>query len=808
MRVSRMVFGVGLLPLLVAAGCARKEYTRLYETAPKAPGYEDDAIANLDHLGSTLVARGVNFGVYSSRATRVELALFDDPESDRPTRRFEMARFGEVWNLYVEGVGVGQAYGFIAWGPNWTYDEDWYCGSVAGFQADVDPAGNRFNPNKLLLDPYALAHTRDHDWSRASLASGPKRAECTWGAAAKALVSVSDYVWSPGETAWRDARAAGGPEGHDWNELVIYEVHPKGFTQDPASGVTHPGTFRGIGENAAYLADLGITAVELLPVHEKPLDGGYWGYWTLNFFAPENTYAATPDPLEVIDEFKEMVDRLHQAGVEVILDVVYNHTGEGGLWRERLYTDDVSLDPGTDGAVNVEPKEIAGIYSYRGLDNAAYYALDADNQTFWNNTGVGNQTRPNHRPTRRLILDSLRFYVEEMHVDGFRFDLAGILGEQDGNYNVWDDPANTVLQDVIDDPVLQAYNTRVIAEPWTAGGWYGPLIGAYPASSNKPGTGWGEWNSRFRDWWRAFVNDDAWRLNSLEADADGGFTLTGSQSYYAWNGRRPYHGVNYVTCHDGMTMYDVVSYNQRQNGCGPLNPICCTQPTSPWCEVDNGEQNNRSRDWGTGLAAEATKRQMMRNLFTATLIAHGTPMILGGDEWMRTQYGNNNAYSTGADNEWNWFRWGDWIASDDRHRMRDFVRDVIRFRKDHAYALAPKEYGGGAPFAWKSPANVDMAGTDWSGKRLMIHYYDPTRGPELAILINMDRTAADFTLPTGKTWRRLVDTQSYFDDPAYLEAEGLDLRASANVTLEAPEVVPGAVYGVQGSSMVILEAEP
>ncbi|MDP6932572.1 MAG: alpha-amylase family glycosyl hydrolase, partial [Myxococcota bacterium] len=511
---------------LLTTGCASEDYARLYHTESLAPSLTADDLESLDYLGAMLVDQGVNFSVYSENATRLEILLFDDPDDGLPSQQFEMVQYGDLWNLYVEGIGHGQHYGYVAWGANWPYDEEWSPGSTTGFLADVDLDGNRFNPNKLLIDPYARAIHRDHEWALGSTASGPKRYESTYAAAAKGVIVESRYEWSDGEGQWLSARADGSMEGHAWNELVLYEVHPKGFTANPASGVDHPGTFRGIGEMASYLADLGITAVELLPVHEKPLDGGYWGYSSLNFFAPELSYSAsfeaTGQADEILDEFKWMVDQLHQVGVEVIIDVVYNHTGEGGLWREQLYYSDVSLDPYADAeSVNFDPKEIAGLYSFRGLDNSAYYALSEDNQTYWNNTGVGNQTRPNHTPMRRLILDSLRFQVEELHVDGFRFDLAGILGEQDLNFNEWDDAANTVLQDIIDDPVLLAANTRIIAEPWTAGGNYGSLMGAFPTSSDDPSVAWAEWNAHFRDWWRSYVNDDEFVLQDTEG-IDGG----------------------------------------------------------------------------------------------------------------------------------------------------------------------------------------------------------------------------------------------------------------------------------------------
>ncbi|MBI4511740.1 MAG: glycosyl hydrolase [Deltaproteobacteria bacterium] len=800
MRVGAVICG-----FLVACSGDDDDRIRLYHAEPKAPGLSDDAIAALDHLGPTIFDSGVNFGVYSRNATRLDLLLFEDPDAELPTRQYEMVRFGDVWNLFIEGIGPGMSYGFVAWGPNWPEHPDFYPGSIHGFLADVGADGSRFNPNKLLFDPWGKVLHRDHDWSRGSLASGPARTESTYAAAAKSVVWKSAYEWSTGpngEEAWRQMRRTADAPGHRWNDLIIYEVHPKGFTASPASGVDHPGTFRGIGEKADYLADLGITAVELLPVHEKPLDGGYWGYATLSFFAPELSYAAAKRPEEVLDEFKWMVDELHQRGIEVLVDVVYNHTGEGGLWREKLLLDDVILDSRSAGQlVNFDPKEVTGLYAYRGLDNAEYYALTPDGQFYWNNTGVGNQTRPNHRPMRRLILDSLRFYASELHVDGFRFDLAPVLGERDADYDKWDDPSFTVLQDIIDDPVLREHNTRIIAEPWSLGP-YGVKIGDFPAATSGDGVGWYEWNGRFRDWWRAFLNNDGWRLNSLEGDADGGFTMTGSIRYYDWNGRRPYHGVNFVTVHDGFTLYDVFSYDEKQNNCGPLNPLCCTEPLSAWCDIDSGEDNNRSRNWGQ--ASEGTKRALMRDAFAALMISHGTPMILGGDEWMRTQLGNNNAYSTLADNSYNWFDWGSWQASDERYRMRDFVKQMVRLRKEHAYALAPAAFGAGASFRWRSPSGTDP---DWKSRALMIHYDDPMAGPELLILINLERDWRTYTLPTGRSWARLVDTQEYLDAPAYFDADpDLDRRRTANASLDSPVAISGATYGAAPNSIVILRA--
>ena len=784
-----------LIALILLAACSptpEPDRVRLYHTQPVAPGIDVAEVEALEVLGPTLRDRGVNFGVYSMNATRMELLLFDDPESEQPTRKFEMVRQGDVWNLYVEGVGVGQHYGYVAWGPNWEYEESWRPGKIDGFVADVDTAGHRFNPNKLLIDPYAKAVHRDHDWSRGSLASGPDRTVSTYAAAAKSVVIESKHEWSDEALAWREMRR--NDEPYAAHELIVYEVHLKGFTADPASGVTHPGTYRGLGQKAEYFAELGVTAVELLPIHEKPLDGGYWGYNNISFFAPEISYAATNDPREVIDEFKAMVDAMHSAGIEVWIDVVYNHTGEGGLWREKIELNDTSFGSGE--LVDHDPHEVAGLYTFRGLDNASYYALSADGRTYWNNTGVGNQTRSNNDAMRKLTLDSLRYYVEELHVDGFRFDLAPVLAEKDQFYNEWDVITQTVVQDIVDDPVLREYNTRLVAEPWSLQGFY---LGQFPRADEE--YGWSEWNAHYRDVWRSFINEDGWALNGREGAIDIGGALTGSFELFGDDGRRPYHTQNFITVHDGFTMYDLVSYNDKLNGCGPLNPVCCDSPNSPWCQKESGESHNRSRDWGD----EPTKRQMIRNFFVAMFVSHGTPLLLGGDEWMRTQLGNNNAYSTQADNEFNWFQWGAWQAKDENHRMFDFVRQMIAFRKDNLHALAPRDYGTGAPFEWKNASNTGEP--DWGSRNLMMHYYDASAGPELLIAINMQRDPVEFTLPEGRSWTRVVDTQAYFDDTTYLSENADDLKRSYNATLDDPLPLTEPTYQAMGSTFVIFRAE-
>jgi isoamylase len=816
LRSTRTIAAACFALLLAACANDPGDRVRLYFARTHAPSLAPEAIAALDHLGPKLVDRGVSFTVYSERATRLEVLLFDDPDSEVPTRRFPMTRFGDVWSVHVEGLGRGQHYGLVAWGPNWPWVESWRPGLIDGFIADVDADGNRFNPNKLLIDPYARAVHRDHDWSRASLATGPARTQSTWGAAAKSVVTDSRYAWSEQEAAWQARRRDPTAPGNGWHEQIVYEVHLKGLTADPASGVENPGTYRGVAEMADYLADLGVTAVEFLPIFEKPLDGGYWGYHSLSWFAPETSYAAAMQqgprtaqtPEAVIDEVKAMVDALHQRGIEVWIDVVYNHSGEGGLWREKLERDDFDVDPVTSSDLgNFEPKEVAGLYSLRGLDNQAYYALSADNQTYWYATGVGNQMRNNHKPFRRLTLDSLRYWAEELHIDGYRFDLAPALGAKDRDYQRWDEVSQTVLQDIIDDPVLQALNVRIVAEPWAAGADYAYSIGAFPAASAPPAPdtaalGWYEWNGRYRDWWRAFMNDDSWRLNSLEGDADGGFTMTGSDRYYRHNGRGPHHAVNFVTVHDGFTMYDVFTYDGKKNGCGPLNPVCCDDPLSVWCDLDSGENHNRSKDWGASEEGERMKRQLMRNLFVSLLISHGTPMLYGGDEWLRTQLGNNNAYSTRSDNPANWFAWGSWRAAPERWRMFDFVKHLIALRKAHGDKLAPSRYGFTHPFAWKSAANTEPP--DWSSRHLMQHYYTEDGRGELLILINLERRDVTFTLPAGgRSWLRLVDTQRWFDGEPYLSESGRPANASANIWPAAGDVMTEPTYTVKDSSIAI-----
>ncbi|HUB06333.1 MAG TPA: alpha-amylase family glycosyl hydrolase [Myxococcales bacterium] len=807
-----------LLVLLVA--CNSAPYTHLYQASPIAPSYTVADVAAMNHMGATVVDDGVNFAVYSEHATKMQVLLFDDPVNQQlPTRQFDLtpvAPGANVWNVFVSGVGLHQAYGYIAWGPNWPYVSTWQAGAIDGFQADVDANGNRFDPNKLLLDPWAKMMTANFDWSIANAPSGPDRTQSTYQAAGKSLTVQSQYQWSDAEAQWIAARQNPNMPGHRLQDLIVYEMHPKGFTADASSGVIHPGTFRGIGENADYLKDLGITALELLPSEAKSTDGGYWGYDTIGFFIPELTYTALLNPSSIsssilqnpeapIDEFKWMVDQLHQRGIEVFLDVVFNHTGEGGLWQDEIQLDDVVPD-GDPALYNYDPKEVANILEWRGLDNQAWYALDPTNQFYWDNSGVGQDTRPNHTPMARLIMDSLNYWVSEMHVDGFRFDEAAILGQSDQIPYTWANPPNpstTILQTIADDPLFHQQNIRIVAEPWSGGGDWN---GYYPASTTLPGYGWGEWNGPFRDWWRSAMNVPGWNVGSTiwspitpASGATAGFFLDGSYDFFEWNGRLPGASFNFVTIHDGFTMYDLFSYDTKVNGCGPLNPACCTGALNYYCSNPDGADNNISFNWNS----EDQKRQLMRNLFVAMLVSHGTPLLLGGDEWMRTQLGNNNAYSTLADNYYNWFEWGTWEADPHRQRMHDFVKQLIALRKKLAYALAPGDWSSGAPLSWEGTTAGQPP--NWNGQQLAVHYPPSSQGPELDILINLATSAADFTLPAG-SWVALLDTQQYFDaDSLFTENAALDPGQSNNVWLSNPTAVPGGDYNVMPQSIVVLE---
>jgi len=533
-------------------------------------------------LGATVRPGGVNFGLYSKNASAIELLLFDREDDSRPARVILLDssthRTYHYWHVFVPGVPAGQLYGYRAHGP-------------------FHPSeGLRFDAAKVLLDPYGRGVVVPKTYSRQ--AAGEKGDNAAT-AMKSVVVDPHAYDWE-GDT----------PLARPVSQSIVYEMHVKGFTRHPNSDVPDPmrGTFRGLIDKIPYLRDLGITAIELLPVFQfdpqdcPPGRVNYWGYAPISFFAPHQAYSSRRDPLGPLDEFRDMVKALHRAGIEVILDVVFNHTAEGNHSGPTL--------------------------SFRGLDNRAYYVLEQDRSHYANYSGTGNTLNGNHPVVRRMILDSIRYWVEEMHVDGFRFDLASVLA-RDSHGQVMPNPP--VLLDLESDPHLAG--TKMIAEAWDAAGLY--QVGSFVGDS------WKEWNGRFRDDVRSFWRGDN---GSLAGFAD---RLLGSHEIYRRKGREAEQSVNFVTCHDGFTLNDLVSYNQKHN-------------------EDNGEANrdgtDDNRSWNCGVEGptddaevEKLRNRQAKNFLTVTLLSLGLPMFAMGDEVRRTQSGNNNAYC--QDSEISWFDW-------------------------------------------------------------------------------------------------------------------------------------------------------
>jgi len=565
-------------------------------------------------LGATLGPDGVNFALYSKHATEVFLLLFDKADGD-PTDIIQLPNRDKfIWHARVKGLRAGQLYGYKVRGE---YRPEW---------------GFRFNEAKLLLDPYAKAVTgKFRNDSNLLLAYDPQPgagerfpdARDNTSIVPKAIVVDEAFDWQ-GDTAPDLAL----------EQLVIYEVHVKGFTAHRSSGVELPGTYLGFIEKIPHLTRLGVNAVELLPVHEYYVDDflvqkgrtNYWGYNSIGFFAPEWSYSTKRTPGCQVGEFKTLVRELHKAGMKVILDVVYNHTGEGN--------------------------EMGPSLCFRGLDNLSYYSLtgpaDAPRRYYMNYTGCGNSLNFDSPAVIRLVMDSLRYWVEVMHVDGFRFDLASVLGR--GEQNGYFQSSASFFDAVAQDPVLN--RVIMVAEPWDIGTYQ---VGNFPVD-------WSEWNGKFRDTMRCFGKGDSGQL------ADAGWRLTGSADLYGEDGRSAYNSINFITCHDGFTLHDLVAYNGKHN-------------------EQNGENNQDGSDdnhsWNCGVEGDtdnpavlALRKQLMKNFACYLLFASGTPMILGGDEFARSQRGNNNAYC--QDNEINWF---DWTLLARNSDIFEFFRKAIAFTR-------------------------------------------------------------------------------------------------------------------------------
>jgi len=674
-------------------------------------------------LGATLRDGGVNFSVFAKYNTGAQLLLFDHVNATSPSQVIALDplthRTYHYWHAFVPNLRAGQVYAYRIVGP-------------------FDPGrGLRFDPTKVLLDPYGKSIAWPANRSReAARAAGDNVST----ALKSVVVDPSTYDWE-GDTQLR----------RPFVKSIIYEMHVGGFTRNPNSGVapTKRGTFAGLIDKIPYLVDLGITAVELLPVYAFDPDEcpygltNYWGYQPLSFFAPHPGYSSRSDPLGVVDEFRDMVKALHRADIEVILDVVYNHTSEGN--------------------------EHGPTICFRGLANTNYYILEQDKACYSNFTGCGNTLNANEPIVRRLILDSLRYWVTEMHIDGFRFDLASILSRDEDGKPMASPP---ILWDIESDPVLA--NAKLIAEAWDAAGLY--QVGSFVGDS------WNEWNGRFRDDVRAFLKGDSGVAGAVA------YRLSGSPDVYLQEQREPEQSVNFVTCHDGFTLNDLVSFNDKHNEANGEHNSDGTSANLSWNCGTEGDTDDPG--------VEALRNRQIKNFLTLTLLAIGTPMLLMGDEVRRTQHGNNNAYC--QDNETSWF---DWDLVERNTEIHRFAKKLIALRMNRVLpiersSMTLSELLRSQIIQWHG---VKLNQPDWSdnshtlaatvsllGYRLLLHF-----------IVNAYWEPLGFELPPlgdGEAWGCFIDT---YLAPPFDICDWTD----------APRLT-GSTYTAQPRSVVMLFSRP
>ncbi len=668
-------------------------------------------------LGATWDGSGTNFALFSAHAEKVELCLFDS-RGRREIERIELPEFThQVWHGYLPDVRPGQLYGYRVHGPY------------------APEAGHRFNPNKLLLDPYALQHKGDLRWHESLFGYrlGHDKADLSFDRRDSAFVMPKCVVVDGAHTWGGDIR----PDV-PWGRTIVYEAHVGGMTMGHPD-IERPlrGTFEGLADPRVidHLVKLGVTSLELLPVQAFYDEGhlteknlvNWWGYATLGFFAPAPRYLTADGSLH---EFKLMVRRLHEAGIEVIMDVVYNHTAEGSERGPTL--------------------------SFRGIDNASYYTLADDPRHYFDTTGCGNSLNLRNSRVLQMVMDSLRYWVEVCHVDGFRFDLATTLGRDRDHYS----EHAIFLEAVRQDPILAG--VKLIAEPWDTGP-NGYQVGNFPP-------GWAEWNDRYRDTTRAYWKGDEGMLPKL---ANG---LLGSADTFSHDGRRPWASMNFITAHDGFTLMDLVSYNEKHNEANG---------------EDNRDGHSHNLSWNCGVEGEtddpeiiALRDRQRRNLMATLLFSQGTPMLLMGDERGRSQGGNNNSYCQPG--EMNWFGWN---ASQRDLEFEAFVRGLIRIRKSRGLFLADRYLHSGPDarhnrFArWLRPDGQQMEDSDWDngiGRSVGLLLHE--RETFLLMLLNASDGDLDFVLPGGdeRGWQRLVDTFEAVADP-----KGHTVITGASVKLPA-----------------------
>ncbi len=570
-------------------------------------------------LGAHIVDGLARFAIFSRHATQIWLLLYDDLQAAEPTHIIELKyKTGDIWHVEIEGLSAGQFYCYRVDGP-------------------YNPAeGHRFDKFKLLVDPYAKAITGNFSWSNSDARGfdihSPLR-DLSFSTLDDAL-GMPKCILINDNFDWQEDR----PLNYPLRDCVIYETHVRGLTQHSSSNVAHPGTFRGVLEKIDYFKELGITSLELLPVMEfdenelirsNPRTGeklqNYWGYSTICFMAPKSGYSSSGYLGQQVNEFKEMVRELHKAGIEVILDIVLNHTSEGN--------------------------EMGPTLCFRGLDNVIYYILEENKRYYKNYSGCGNTLNCNHPIIREFVINCLRYWVIEMHIDGFRFDLASILGRGPDGRLLENPP---LVERIAEDPILR--DTKIIAEAWDAAGAY--QVGSFP------GRRWAEWNGRYRDDMRRFWRGDPGMVPAFAT------RFAGSSDLYQSGGRQPFHSINFVTCHDGFTLNDLVSYNSKHNESnGEFN-------------LDGSSENysfNFGVEGGSGKpAVQKLRTRQIKNFLTTLMLSQGTPMILGGDEFRRTQQGNNNAYC--QNNEISWYNWD---FKGKNAEIFEFFKKIIALRKQH-----------------------------------------------------------------------------------------------------------------------------
>ena len=642
-------------------------------------------------LGATVYDDGVNFCLFSKNAQGVELLLFDHADQP-PTQvlRFDVRlnRTFYYWHMFVPGLTTGQLYGYRVYGP-------------------YDPAqGHRFDGNKLLLDPYTKAVVTGSQYDRALAAGSGDNCQA---AMKSVVIDNSTYDWEGDE-----------PLDHPFTKSLIYELHVGGFTKHSSSGLpgNQRGTFKGLIQKIPYLKSLGITAVELMPVQQfdrqdvvDPALTNYWGYSPIALFAPHNQYGTSDDPQKLLNEFRDMIKAFHREGIEVILDVVFNHTAES--------------------------HESGPTLSFKGLENRAYYMLEEDRRLYADYSGTGNTLNTNHSIVRRLIIDCLRYWVSEMHIDGFRFDLASIMSRDESGHTLENPP---ILWSIESDPVLAS--TKIIAEAWDARGLY--QLGSFI------GHKWAEWNGLYRDDVRRFMRGDKGMVPVMAA------RVTGSRDLFRQLLRDPNRSINFITSHDGFTLNDLVSYNHKNN----------------W---DNGEENRDGTDenysWNHGAEGEsddpeikALRNQQIKNYLAILMISQGTPMISMGDEVKRSQQGNNNPYN--QDNELTWF---DWELVHKENELLEFLQKLIRFNLTQPF-FQEKHFWHNSMHNGHSNSHTQIT---WHGVKLnqpdrsessrSLAYTLENRlyAQKLHIIINAYWEPLTFELPTtdgNKYWKWIIDT--------------------------------------------------